>query len=216
LPRLKYPAAYRLPSLKEELKRFGRKIIDCAKCKVMKDLEFPDDSELSMDKDLLDYLITRPYEGNYRELENVLYHAIMNRNLKEMDNLSMSCIKDLPDKHAQITVSDRTYPTMKLSTVLSEATELEALFIEEKSVLMTLDYENVNFAEILSSTEKVRSLIAKGMLMHLSKSEIDFKKAMSISGLSLTAYQTHLKGIKKILGMTATDYVKEYKKTHAT
>jgi len=199
----------RMPSLNEELLKYGWKIIESAKNKVMKEL-IPEQTKLSMDKYLLDYLIKRPYKGNYRELENILHHAIMHRDPYQMDNLSMSCIEELPDKHSCAIVSDKTYPTVKLSEVLSDTSELEKLFIERPAVSIILDYENIKLTDIISHTEKVERLIVKGKVIHRNIG--DFKKTISTEDPNIN-YPGFLKKLTLKLGMTPTAFVKKYKKT---
>jgi transcriptional regulator with PAS, ATPase and Fis domain len=213
LSRLKYPSGFVMPSLNEELIKYGKKIILFAKFNVMKDLKLQQNTKIILDKDLNDYLVTRTYKLNYRELENILHHAIMNRNPNQMDRLTMSCLDGLLDSHSHTADSSGIYPSMSLSEVLSDKEELDRIFIEQESVLMTLDYKNFKYIDIFSFLEKIGRLIAQGMVMHISNSNVTFKKAFFPSGCTESEYQDFMKNVgKKLLKKNITEFAKEYKK----
>ncbi|MFH0995145.1 MAG: sigma-54 factor interaction domain-containing protein [Pseudomonadota bacterium] len=225
LYRLKYPDAIRMLSLNQELKKYGKKVVDRALYKVSSEI-FPRPSEqIYCEAELINFLVRRKYKGNYRELENILHHAIMNRDPYRMDCLTMACIKELiEDKYfmnvayeteaSETKAIDNPYPTMELSKSLTEESSLEPLFIENDAITIKLDYENIKLTDIVSHIEKVGSLIVRGMVMHTHRRIGDFKKAISVNNPTVN-YCNYMNKLKLRLGMNIYDFVKKYTKDRA-
>lgn len=220
LARLKYPDAFRLPNLNKQIEKYKTNIIGSSLMQVMKKLELgPSSKTIGIDGGLEDFLLSHNYTFNYRELENILRYALMHRDPHYRNILSMVCIEDLLNDTnyipaiADTVKSDKIYPTMNLSKALTEENELEPLFIENDAVRMMLDYENINIDGIFSHIEKVGSLIAKGMVMHIHKKYGNFKKAWSESE-SKSTYVNYMQKMERKLGMNVRDLVKKYTDDH--
>jgi transcriptional regulator of acetoin/glycerol metabolism len=219
--RLRFPDVLRMPSLNKQLKKYGRNIIYSSLNKVMKESNFPKNERVIFSDELMEFLVGYNYKLNYRELENILHHLMLNRDPNSMGYLTMSCFSDIEDLlqnyHSNIadtSISDKKHPALHLSTVLTEDRYLEPIFIKNDAVLMRLDYENIKYAEIDSLIKKFGSLIAKGTVMHIHNKGIDFKKAFSLSKANV-GYEGYMQKISRILGMNANAFVKEYAKEHS-
>jgi transcriptional regulator with PAS, ATPase and Fis domain len=224
LGRLKYPDALRLPSLNAIAKEDYVINIFNALFKVKSELLQGQVARLYWDTDFLNFLLKHDYKSNYRELENILHHAIMNRDPLQMNRLSLSCVKELlsdkffcpqiQDTEKLETISlDKTYPnpTMELSKAITEENIFEPIFIEKDSVTIKLDYENIKPDGIFSIIEKVGSLIAKGMVIHIHRNIGNFNKAISKESTK-SNYTEYLRKLKDIIGMRATNFIKKYEK----
>jgi transcriptional regulator with PAS, ATPase and Fis domain len=225
LYRLKYPDAIRMLSLNQELNKYGKKVIDRAIFKVTNEI-FPRPSEqIYCEPEFINFLVRRKYKGNYRELENILHHAILNRDPYRMDCLNMACIKELiEDRYFMNEVSEtdasdtktinHAYPTMELSKALIKESSLESLFIENDFITIKLDYENIKLTDIVSHIEKVGSLIVMGMVMYTHRKIGDFKKVISENNPTVN-YCNYMNKLKLRLGMNINVFVKKYIKDHA-
>jgi len=227
MARLKYPDMIVMPNLNQQLKKHGKIIINHSLYNLMNELQIPDVRCFLIMSDLMGFLLKHNYKLNFRELKNILHHAIMNReddpediHVKFLSLSSLSSIRNVLEYNEIETVTANDinfkYPIkeMKLSDVLSESDSLEPLFIENNSVTMMLDYQNIKFAEIHTLIEKIGRLLAKGMIMYTYRAGVDFKNAFTDSK-SNVRYEGYMQKIKRIIGMTVSSYLKEKQKDHS-
>ena len=238
LYRLNYPDVIRMTSLKELSIGHKREIILSLINRVKKRIKDYEFTKIDIDQNLMDHLIERDYEGNYRELESILHHAIMRLNYDDLDDdiegddqkeyldkdidgdgryiLSMKCIKEISVRNQPMATRNGMYPSLKLSTVLSsEESQLEQMFAECPAILMTLDYDSLKLTDIISSAQIIKESIIKAMIVYCYRNDEKFKAAIK-KGNKKTDYVGYLQKLKRAIGgkMTARKYAEKYVKDY--
>lgn len=222
LARLKYPDALRLPNIKIQLKKYGKTIIQRVIRKVMIDLNFEEHFTLNVENDFIDYLVN-DYEFtlNYRELENIIHHAIMHRDQNFRNYLGLHCISELIQFNQNSknnkpkscvegdTTSQNSYPTIMLSDMLSEKYLTNYFFLHNKYVNMILDFEQIKFSEIISIVENLEILIVQAYVIYIHNKGVKFKKAIKESDPNID-YVGYMQKISRLLKMNVKKCVNNY------
>ncbi len=191
LYRLGYPSMLRMPKLNERLLSNPRKIIMNSLKVVSK--KFNLNHEVSISNEAINVLKNHRYEGNYRELENILMRAVLSakshsRYIILSEDLELNEItirgvdmqiankgdgKDMSDQNRKPFID--SLKEIKLKDVIDHANKVRASIVEEK----------------------IREIIEKG---------IDIKRALINEGLPEKSYQVFRKKVEIITGKKFKDF----------
>ena len=182
--RLGYPDIIKMPTLNERINEVGDFIIDHTFAGICRKMDL-NNEQISLTDASKTILSNRRYEGNYRELENILRGALiiaLGENRKEL----------LPeDVHSVIEFID-----------LSSGAD-------ERNILQTgIEQGNVGVMDIIDYADKVKASIIEDKLVNFLRGGRDLKSAFLAEGKTENDYQTFLKKVKKITGKGIRDFGK--------
>ncbi len=192
LYRLGYPSLIRMPNLNERLPSNPRKIIMNSLKVVSK--KFNLNYDVSISNEAIKVLQNHRYEGNYRELENILMRAVLSakshsRYLILPEDLELNNEITIRSVDMQITnKGDR-----RDMSDLNRKPFIDCL--KEIKLKDVIDYANKVRASIVE--EKMREIIEKGM---------DIKRALINEGLPEKSYQVFRKKVEIITGKKFKDF----------
>lgn len=197
LYRLGYPDVITMPTLNEALEEAGEVIIKKAlervlKTTIIKETYFPVHSReatvhslynklyrypTKISKQSLHILMNHKYEGNYRELENILRGAIASYYFSSRNYISpedLHFIKGTSENQRKI----------------DEGNETEPVSINNK----------IKLTNIINYADKIRSSIVEKKVIEVLRHGVDVKSAFIAEGLPEKEYQNFWKKITKITG----------------
>jgi len=182
--RLGYPDIMKMATLNERLNEVDDFIIDHTFTMLCKKMGLGNE-EVSLSKATKTILSNRRYEGNYRELENVLRGALIlafGENRKEI----------LPEE---------------VQTVL-DSIELSSGAGKRNILLNGLEQGKIGITDAIDYADKVKASIIEDKLVNFLKGGDDLKSAFLAEGKTESNYQNFLKKIKKITGKGIRDFGK--------
>jgi len=187
LPDLKYRFGYpdiiKMPTLNDRLEEIGAFVIDHTLAGVSRKMGL-EDGRISIVETVKTTLLNRQYEGNYRELENILRGAL---------------ISALGDSREQILPED----------VLSVIEVIELSPDDGRNILPSeIEHGKGGIADILDYADKVKASIVEDKFVAFLKGGTDLKSVFLAEGKTESDYQTFLKKVKQITGKGVRDFNK--------
>ncbi|NWF91929.1 MAG: sigma-54-dependent Fis family transcriptional regulator [Syntrophaceae bacterium] len=191
LYRLGYPSLLRMPTLNERLGSNPRKIIMNSLKVVSKKFNLNYDGSIHFKT--IEVLKNHRYEGNYRELENILMRAILsakshNRYEVLPEDLKLNNEITIRSKNMEVTTGDwKDVEDLKRKVFMDSVNEIKL-----KDVI-----EHANKVRASIVEEKVKEIIEKGM---------DIKRVLINEGLPEKSYQVFRKKVETITGKKFKDF----------
>jgi transcriptional regulator with AAA-type ATPase domain len=182
--RLGYPDIIKMTTLNERLNEVGDFIIDHSFTGICRKMGLRDE-QISLTGSAKNLLSNRKYEGNYRELENILRGAliyVLGDSRKEIKSEDVHFVIDL----------------IKMSSVSGEIRILQT----------DIELGEGGITDIIDYADKVKASIIEDKLLNYLKSGRDLKSAFVAEGKTEVDYQNFLKKIKKITGKGVRDFSK--------
>lgn len=202
--RFGFPDVIRMKSLNDKLNQFGRRVISVTLERILQKigmdsnitdqsfrLERGDDylhlrtdaGSIMIDESCLDMMVNYRYEGNYRELENILKMAIRSamrnkRTLIEKDDFQNVLLPEASPQTKSPDDSPRAY-------------------------------SDINLKDLIPYANQKRADIVRNKILALLKSNSDLKSAFIKEGLPEKEYQNFWKKVTKIMGKGIRDLAKE-------
>lgn len=187
LPDLKYrfgyPDVLKMPTLNDRLEKLGAFVIDHTLAGVSRKIGL-EDERISIAETVKTILLNRHFEGNYRELENILRGAV---------------ISALGDSREEILPED----------VLSVIELIELSPDDGRNILQSeTEHGKGTIADILDYADKVKASIVEDKFVAFMKGGTDLKSVFLDEGKTESDYQTFLKKVKQITGKGIRDFKK--------
>lgn len=181
--RFGYPDIIKMPTLNDRLEEIGAFVIDHTIAGVNRKMGL-EDGRISIAETVKTILLNRQYEGNYRELENILRGAL---------------ISALGDNREEILPED----------VLSVIEVIELSPDDERNIIQSeIEHGKVGIADILDYADKVKASIVEDKFVAFLKGGTDLKSVFLAEGKTESDYQTFLKKVKQITGKGVRDFNK--------
>jgi hypothetical protein len=182
--RLGYPDIIKMTTLNERLNEAGDLIIDHTFAGICTKMGLRNE-QMSLTESAKNSLLNRRYEGNYRELENILRGAL---------------IIALGDFRKEILPED-LHSIIELMEIFSAS--------GKKNILQTnFEQEEGGITDILDYADKVKASIITDKLVTYLKTGRDLKSGFLTEGKTEIDYQNFLKKVKKITGKGVRDLSK--------
>lgn len=190
LYRLGYPSLFRMPNLNERLPSNPRKIIRNSLKVVSRKFNLNHDVLIS--SEAIKVLQNHRYEGNYRELENILMRAVLSAKSHSRYEILPEDLK-LNNEIRGLAMQIANKGDGKDIINLNGKPSID--FLREIKLKDVIDYANKVRASIVE--EKMREIIEKGM---------DIKGTLINEGLPEKSYQTFRKKVEIITGKKFKDF----------
>jgi transcriptional regulator with AAA-type ATPase domain len=183
--RLGYPDIIKMPTLNERLNEAGEFIIEHTFTGIKRGMGI-DNNQLSLTNAVKTMLSTRRYDGNYRELGNILRGALI---LASADNRK----EILPEDFRSV------IEFSGFSSADNKRRILHTEFVQE----------NISVIDIIDTADRIKASVVEDKLISFLRTGLDLKSAFLSEGKSENDYQNFLKKVKKITGKGIRDLAKK-------
>jgi transcriptional regulator of acetoin/glycerol metabolism len=194
--RLGDPAVIRMTTLNERLKELGPSLIDISFRTVLQRIGMGNE-KITITPDGYEFLMDYSYEGNYRQLENMLLGAVINAQAS------------LPIRQrggTYVYMEGSKLKAISAKDLLSCAgTDAETLRCEERDKDTGVNHTNIPLKDIVDYAEGVMRSIIEAKVKKVIDQGGDIKQTLIYEGLPGNQYQNYYKKITTRIGKGARD-----------
>ena len=183
--RLGYPNTINLPTLNERIDKIGDFIIENSLDQVLKKMGLQD-KNISLNVKAKNILKNHTYEGNYRELENILRGAI---------------ISTMIDERKEIVLKD--------ITGILDANKRNDSVTESETKTSFLYPEDIKTSEIIGYADKIKASIVEAKILEVLRSGKNLKRSLLSEGKTHNDYQNFRKKVTQITGQNIRELSKK-------